>query len=386
MSASFLSVLRSGPPPPKVALLPDALFFFRALPVTAGATVAEATAQVELGLEALSPFPLAQLYYGWYWQPGAEKAFVFAAYRRRFTAEQTAEWANAEVVLPAAAASFGAKVEPATTVILPSTEGLTAVHWESPGVPSQVRCAVLEPEATEEQRAQARESLIASFGGTKQVIDLPGDPIAEPALTDREIVFRSGELESRFPETVVTSADVRDKADLAALRGARKRDIMLWRVALGCVAAFALFALSEAALLGARQWNGIRQAKIRAQQPTVASIEASQQLVELVNELTTQRLLPLEMITAMVGKDGERRPADIAFTRAVGNLEQGVNTIVVELQTSNPAQANAYENQLRSFPEIESVRSTLMNAVGGRSNYQFRVTFKPGVLKALPPQ
>lgn len=386
MSASFLSVLRSGPPPPKVALLPDALFFFRALPITAGATVAEATAQVELGLEALSPFPLAQLYYGWFWQPGLEKAFVFAAYRRRFTAEQTAAWAGAEVVLPASAASFGAKVKPATTVILPTVEGLTAVHWESDGVPSQVRCAALEPEATEEDRARAREALIASFSGTKQVIDLPGDPIAEPALTDREIVFRSGELESRFSETVVTAADVRDKADLAALQGARRRDVILWRVALGCVAALALFALSEVALFGARQWNDVRQAKIRGQQPLVSSIEASQQLVERVNELTTQRLLPLEMITAMVGKDGERRPADISFTRAVGDLTQGVNTIVVELQTSNPAQANSYESQLRTFPEIESARSTFMGASGGRHTYQFRVTFKPGALTPLPPQ
>src|SRR5438874_170651 len=100
MCASLLSFLRSGPPPPKVALLPDALFFTRAVAIAAGATSAEAAAQVELALEALSPFPLAQLYYGSFWVPGAEHAFVFAAYRRRFTAEQTAAWTEAEYVLP----------------------------------------------------------------------------------------------------------------------------------------------------------------------------------------------------------------------------------------------------------------------------------------------
>ena len=31
MSASFLSTLRAGPPPPRIALLPDALFFTRAV-------------------------------------------------------------------------------------------------------------------------------------------------------------------------------------------------------------------------------------------------------------------------------------------------------------------------------------------------------------------
>jgi hypothetical protein len=83
---SFLATLRAGPPPPKVALLPDGLFFTRAVSVAAGATPGEAASQIELALEAVSPFPIAQLYYGYYWVPGSESALVFAAYRRRFTA------------------------------------------------------------------------------------------------------------------------------------------------------------------------------------------------------------------------------------------------------------------------------------------------------------
>src|SRR5689334_1921906 len=136
--SSPISFLRSGPPPPKVALLPDALFFTRAVPITEGASSAEAGAQVELALEALSPFPLAQLYHGWFWQPGADQAFVFAAYRRRFTTEQTLEWEGAEVVLPTFAATFGANVVPATTIVLSSLEGLTAIHWNKPPVPAKV--------------------------------------------------------------------------------------------------------------------------------------------------------------------------------------------------------------------------------------------------------
>lgn len=383
MSTSFLSVLRAGPPPPKVALLPDALFFFRALPVSAGATVAEARAQVELGLEAISPFPLAQLYYGWFWRPGAERAFVFAAYRRRFTSEQTSEWKSAEVVLPRSAALFGAKVEGATTAVLPTAEGLTAVHWEAPGVPSQVRSTALDPEASEENRAQAREALIASFGGSRQVIDVINEPAPDPALSDAEIVFRTGEMESHLSAAEISAADVRDKDELAALRGARKRDVIMWRVALGCVVALAAFAASELILFGARQWNDVRRAEIKQQQPLVSSIESSQQLVERVNELTQHPLLPLEMITAMVGKDGERRPADISFTRA---FSDSVDTIIVEMQSSNPNQFLVYESQLRNYPEVESVQVALMTASGGKTNYRFTVKFKPGTLKALPPQ
>ena len=90
--------LRAGPPPPRVALLPDAAFFTRTISIAADATAAEAAAQVELALEAISPFPIAQLYYGWFRDPAAQEALVFAAYRRRFTTDQTAEWEGAEVV------------------------------------------------------------------------------------------------------------------------------------------------------------------------------------------------------------------------------------------------------------------------------------------------
>ena len=61
-------------PPPKVVLLPDAQFFTRVVPVEGVATAAEVAAQVELALEALAPFPLAQMYHGHFWKPGAKHA------------------------------------------------------------------------------------------------------------------------------------------------------------------------------------------------------------------------------------------------------------------------------------------------------------------------
>ena len=46
MCASPGDFLRAGPPPPRVALLPDSVFFSRAVPVAPGATRAEVVAQV----------------------------------------------------------------------------------------------------------------------------------------------------------------------------------------------------------------------------------------------------------------------------------------------------------------------------------------------------
>src|ERR1035438_2350694 len=127
MCASPIDLLRAGPPPPRVAILPDAVFFSRAIAVAAGAPRPEVVNQVGLALEALSPFPLAHLYYGYYRPPGAGRALAFASYRRRFTAEQVAHWANAEHVMPAFAAILACGAGPATTVVLAAAEGLTAV-------------------------------------------------------------------------------------------------------------------------------------------------------------------------------------------------------------------------------------------------------------------
>lgn len=382
MCASPLSLLRAGPPPPKVVLLSDALFFARAIPITPGATAAEAATQVELALEAVSPFPLAQLYYGWFWTPGSEHALAYAAYRRRFTADQIAEWGDAELVLPASAALFGAPMEPATTTVLTTPEGLTAVHWNAAPVPARIATRPLEPEADDEARARAREELLRQFGGSKTVIDLAAAPAPQPAHSDREIVFRTGELVSALPTPVAASLDVRDKDELAALRASRRRDVLLWRVALGCAAALLLLGLGELALLGGRAWQQVRLDQIAARKPTVDRIIAAQELANRINDLVNKRLLPLEMVTVLVGVDGKRKPDEIFFTRIETRPAAGLHTLFVQAQTTNSAQIPVYESQLKALPELQDVRVTILPGQGDR--FELEVVFKPDQLKPAP--
>ena len=383
MCASPLSFLRAGPPRPKVVLLSDAMFFSRAVPIVAGASAAEAATQVELALEAMAPFPLAQLYYGWFWTPGSERAFVYAAYRRRFTSDQVAAWSDAELVLPVSAALAGAKVQPATTVVVNAAEGITAVHWEAPDVPARVVFHPVPAEATEEQRAQWHDELVRELGGSRTVIDLAEAPVPDPSHSDREVLFRSGELVSRLPAGVAAALDVRDKGELAALRNARKRDVMLWRVALGCAAAILLLGLAEIALLGGKAWQRMRIEKVNSRQPAVAKIEAASDLTNRISDLVNKRLLPLEMVTLLVGVDGKRKPPEIYFTRVETRPAAGLYTLFVQAQTTNSAQIPVYESQLNAMPELAGpVRVTILPGQGDR--FELEVTFKPDQLKASP--
>jgi hypothetical protein len=391
---SFLATLRSGPPPPKVALLPDGLFFTRAIPIAAGATPMEAAAQIELAVEALSPFPLTQLFYGYFWAPGSEAAFVFAAYRRRFTAEQIAEWEGAELVLPAFAALLGAEMKPATTVVLASAGGLTSVHWATGAVPALMLYRPLDAELVaaaeksaeaaaelEAARATLREELIREAGGSQVVLDLPAAPVAEATRTDREVIFRAGEVVARLSPTTVATLDVRDKAELAALRASRRRDVMLWRLTVGAAAALLFLGLAEIALMGGAAWQKVRTTKVRAQQPKVEKILTSQELANRIDDLATKRLLPWEMNAAVVGENGTVKPADIFFSRVYTTPQSGIYTISIDAYTTNVASIAGFKTQLRALPTVESAETNREQTVGGKATFTLTVTFKSNAIK-----
>ena len=213
-------------PPPAVVLLPDAQFFTRVVPVAEAATAADVAAQVELALEALAPFPLAQMYYGHFWKTGAANALVFAAYRKRFTAEQTEAWHDAEAVMPAFAATLSAKVTRATTLLLTADDSVTAVHWANASdVPSAVVTRPIPPDATDAQRAAVRDDVLRSAGESVTVEDAGGLPVPDPESDDGELAFKAGKWAMSFSREELDALDVRDKEDLAARRRARSRTV-----------------------------------------------------------------------------------------------------------------------------------------------------------------
>jgi len=376
MSASTLSFFRSGPPPPKVALLRDTVFFSRAIPIAKGISRAEVVSQVGIILESLSPFPLAQLYYGYYWPEAAEHALAFASYRRRFTVEELEEWNGAEHVMPAFAALLGADVPPATTLVLSSADGLTAIHWGRGPVPTVVLHQAVLPEAPPEERTAVRLQLIRAAGETAKVIDVETPPVAE--ASENDIVFAAGPVTSRFPKDVAAALDVRDRAELASLAKARRRDMILWRITLGSIAACLLFLVGEMGLFGAGFWEKARVTKVGAQRPTVEHIMGEQELAGRIDDLSTKRLLPLEMISEVSPEVAlPKSPTSIQFLRATATT---LDTIQVEAQTTNAGEISGYRNALLQTTGVERVDIQDQRARDNVVTFTLIVTFKPGAL------
>ncbi len=379
MCASPFDILRGGPPAPRVAVLPDAVFFSRAIPVPPGASRAEVVSQVGLALESLSPFPPAQLYFGYFWPAGADRAFAFASYRRRFTVEQLSEWAGAERVMPAFATLLGYEAKPATTLILSSAGGLTAIHWDRGVVPSVVLHQPLAPDATAEAIAEARAKLIRAAGESTKIVDIASPTAAAAGGSDRELLFESGEVRSRLPAEVAAALDVRDKADLAALAKARRRDVLFWRAALGAVALCVLLTLGEVGLLGAGLWEKTRVTKVAAQKGTVAHIMEEQELAGRIDELSTKRLLPLEMISVAAPEVAmPKSPPAIQFLRATTPAQ---NTIQIEAQTNNAGEIAGYKSALERTPSIDRVEIRDQRARDNVVTFTLIITFKPGALQ-----
>ncbi len=364
----------------KVVLLPDHAFFVRVVPVAAGATAADAAGQAELALEGLSPFPAAQLCYGYFHPPGADHLLVYAAYRRRFTTADAAAWAEAEAVLPAFAVWLGLAPARPLALMVSGGDCLTALGWNGRDpVPVVVAPKALAPDATAEEREAARTQLETQLAGLPPPVE-----IAAPAGTDSRpgddgAVFHSGTVTARLTLEQLDALDVRDKAELAGLRRQRERDFRIWRVFAGCMAAIGLAAVREVALVGGRVWLGARKALAAAQAPAVQVIETRRSLATRIDELSTRRLMPIRMLEIA----NEKRPPTIQFLRAA---TKGLFALEIEGQTAATPDVFNYEAALKQLPACDHTNLGQTTDRGGITRFTLTVTFKPEALRpATPP-
>ena len=367
-------------PARKVVLLPDAYFFSRAVPIAESATPAQAAAQIELALEALSPFPPAQMYHGHFWRPGAKNACVFAAYRKRFTTEQVESWADAEAVLPTFASLLGVPVKRFTTLLLWSEKGLTAVNWDDVNdAPTSVIARELPPEPSEADRAALRDAVLHESGEGRVVVEPTTVPALDNTAKGDAFIFNSDQASSVFTREQLDVLDVRDKEELAARRRARARDLLLWRGLLGCFAAIALSIVLEIALIGGGFWQKARTIRVDRQEPGVAKILMAKNLASRIEELSTKRMRPFEMISMVA----EKKPTSVTFiSTTVTN--QNLLTLEIEAQAGTSSDVDAFRTALKNTPSFERVDIDRQRLVTGLTTFRVIVTFKPDAFKSAP--
>lgn len=345
----------TSPGAPGLILLPSDRFFVRAVPLAAGADVA---AQVELAVESLAPFPLGQLYYGFLPSATGDQALVFAAYRKRFSAEETAGWDTASAVVPAFLALLGDAPSAPTIRLMAETRGLTVAAWN--GI-SSLPVAVLARESDAPSAPAPRAALVAEI---RARTGLAAARVAEVAGPDTAgWMMEKGAMHLEL-------ADVRDKEFLAARRTQLRRDLLLWRGFLAGLGGLAAMLALEGGMLAGGIWRESLQAAAARQAPAIQAIETAQSLSTRIREVTQRRLMPFEMIALI----NQNRPASIQFVRT---STSGLHTLEIEAQTASAADVGQYEAVLRAAPELAGVETRDLRSRDGLTTFTLTVNFRP---------
>ena len=366
----------TGPKPQEAAMLPGNRFFVRRLAVEGE----DVPGQVNLALEAISPFPLEQMLVGFVTSADGKQVLAYAAHRRRFTAEESFAWPEDCQVVPEFLALCGHRPAAGGIVVHRGEERLTALAWKAgEELPAAI---VVAEHADADEAGLAREAAArADLAADVPVENLNG--ALAGTLVEGSLILK-GEFEGTFtiPKKGLDDSDIRDSDFLAERRKKERLNLLLWNAARAGAAALVLSLLLDVAgfVVGLRS-HALEVAN-EARQPLVEDIEESQKITDRILELGVKRLLPMEMLALV----NEKRPATVEFTNVhceVKKLKDSVLTkpmMTVDARTPNAGDISDFLKAVQAMPEVEAVTNTEPRVRDTSTTFRLEITFKQAAL------
>jgi hypothetical protein len=368
----FLPAVPSAPP---LVLARGDAFFIRRVELTPGEP---AGPQVTLALEGTAPFPPEQLYFGHVRSADGAAALVFAAFRRRFSPEETESWPGAMLVVPEfaplLAARPGAGESAGDGAVLHVGESrVMALAWRA-GLELPVTVLVREGGEAAVDAVLAELFERAGLPPGAEVRRVEGALALTAQAAGGVTASAGGEELGPLPPEWAGTADVRDPDFLADRRRAELRDLWIWRGLLGAAAVLVLAATLD---LGGAILDGLakrREARVASQTEAVRQTETAQTLANRIAELSEKRLMPFEMMALI----NPSRPESIVFQRAI---TRGLLKLEVEAQAQNAEDVGNYTNALKQLGGVASVTARDIRARDGVTSFVLDVEFTPEALR-----
>ncbi len=362
--------------PQEAAMLPGNRFFVRRLAVEGD----DISGQVNLALEAFSPFPLEQMLVGFVLSADGKQALAYAAHRRRFTAEESFAWPEDCPVVPEFLALCGHRPTADGIIVHRGDERLTALAWKAGEVlPAVIVVAEL---------ADADEAGIAREAAARA--DLPADTSAETvtgalsgALADGNLVLkREGNGTFTIPKAGLDDSDIRDSDFLAERRKKERLNLILWSSArLGAAVLAAALVMDVTGFIVGLRSHSLEVAN-DGRRALVEDIEASQAITSRILELGVTRLLPIEMLALV----NEKRPATVEFTNIHCELKKPKDStltkpmMTVDAKTPNAGDISDFLKAVQSMPEVESATNSEPRVRETSTTFRLEITFKQAAL------
>ena len=371
-----LSRLFKDAKPQEAAMLPGNRFFVRRLSVEGD----DIPGQVNLALEAISPFPLEQMLVGFVTSADGKQVLAYAAHRRRFTAEESFAWPEDCQVVPEFLALCGHRPAADGIVVHRSDERLTALAWKAGDeLPAAIVVAEL---ADTDEAAIAREAATrADLAAETPVENVTG--VLAGAIVAGDLILK-GEFEGTFtiPQKGLDDSDIRDSDFLAERRKKERLNLILWNAArLGAaVLVVSLLLDITGGVVGMRRAS--LEVANEARRPQVEDIEASQAITSRILELGVKRLLPMEMLALV----NEKRPATVEFTNIQCEIKKAKDSTIakpmmtVDAKTPNAGDISDFLKAVQSMPEVEAATNSEPRVRETSTTFRIEITFKQAVL------
>lgn len=100
-------------------------------------------------------------------------------------------------------------------------------------------------------------------------------------------------------------------------------------------------------------------------------IEQAQTTAKRLEEISTQRLLPFEMISLL----NDKRPRSVEF---ISVNTKGLWQLDIRAQATSADDATTFETEARRLPGIERVEVLEKGTREGLTAFRLEITFKPG--------
>lgn len=364
-------LLPAAPAEPPLPLVRGDVFFTRRVPLLAAEPSAP---QIALAIEGLAPFPPEQLYHGHVVAQTGDSALVFAAFRRRFTADQTSAWDDAILVAPEFLPLLAARQEETHAALVWTHDGrVTALAWAAG---QHLPAVILSREGPPESAPALLASVLGRAGlpGSTPTRTLEGEAALRPGPDGTLIARIGGQELGSLPAEWSEVADIRDPDFLAERRRSARRDVWLWRGLLGAIAVLGL-ALALEIAASAFGFAGRRaEARILDQADDVRSIETAQSLANRIAELSERRLMPFEMLNLI----NPARPESVVFQRA---LTRGLLKLEIEAQTGSADDVGTYTRALKATSGIAAAAARDIRTRDGQTTFMLDIEFKADALR-----
>ena len=373
---SPLSRLFKDAKPQEAAMLPGNRFFVRRLTVEGE----DVPGQVNLALEAISPFPLEQMLVGFVTSADGKQVLAYAAHRRRFTAEESFAWPEDCQVVPEFFALCGHRPTADAIIVHRGDERLTALAWKAG---DELPLAIVVAEL-----ADADEAGIAREAAARA--DLPADVAVENvtgaisgSIVEGDLVLkREGNGTFTIPKKGLDDSDIRDSDFLAERRKKERLNLILWNAArLGAAVIVVSLILDLAGMVVGMRSSSLEAAN-EARRPVVEDIEASQAITSRILELGVKRLLPIEMLALV----NEKRPATVEFTNIQCELKKAKDSTIakpmmtVDAKTPNAGDISDFLKAVQAMPEVEAATNSEPRVRETSTTFRIEITFKQAVL------